>query len=42
MINKLFLQSLGINQQTQIPETLYTMNYAGELAFSNKSSGVRR
>lgn len=38
LINKLFLQSLGINQQSQKPESLYTMSYAGELAFGNDSS----
>lgn len=31
MINKLFLQSLGKNQQVQMPEPLYSMSYAGEL-----------
>lgn len=38
LINKLFLQSLGINQQSQKPESLYTMSYAEELAFGNGSS----
>lgn len=38
LINKLFLQSLGINQQIQKPEALYTMNYAGKLAFDDKNS----
>ena len=41
MINKLFLQSLGINQQTQKPEPLYTMSYAGELAFSDENSNAK-
>ena len=36
MINRLFLQSLGINQQLQKPEPLYTMSYAGKLAFSGE------
>ena len=42
MINKLFLQSLGINQQAQKPEPLYTMSYAGELAFGDESSNEKR
>jgi hypothetical protein len=42
VINKLFLQSLGINQQLQKPETLYTMSYAGELAFGNKKTDTKR
>ena len=37
MINRLFLQSLGINQQLQKPEPLYTMSYAGKLAFSGEN-----
>lgn len=41
MINKLFLQSLGINQQAQKPEPLYTMSYAGELAFSDENSNAK-
>lgn len=41
MINKLFLQSLGINQQTQKPEPLYTMSYAGELAFDDENSNAK-
>lgn len=41
MINKLFLQSLGINQQSQKPEPLYTMSYAEELAFGNKNSSAK-
>ena len=41
MINKLFLQSLGINQQTQKPELLYTMSYAGELAFSDENFNTK-
>ncbi len=41
MINKLFLQSLGINQQAQKPEPLYTMSYAGELAFSDENSKAK-
>ena len=38
MINKLFLQSLGINNKLQTPEPLYTMSYAGELAFSDENT----
>lgn len=38
MINKLFLQSLGKNQQVQIPEPLYSMSYAGELAYSDANN----
>lgn len=41
MINKLFLQSLGINQQAQKPEPLCTMSYAGELAFSDENSNAK-
>lgn len=42
VINKLFSQSLGINQQLQKPETLYTMSYAEELAFGNKKTDTKR
>lgn len=42
MINKLFLQSLGINQPTQKPEPLYTMSYAGELAFDDENLSARK
>ena len=42
MINKLFLQSLGINQQAQKPEPLYTMSYAGELVFGDENYNVKR
>ena len=38
IINKLFLQSLGIDKQTQQPEPLYTMSYAEELAFEDNSN----
>lgn len=38
MINKIFLDSLGIDQQMLIPEPLYTMSYAGNLAFGNDNS----
>lgn len=38
IINKLFLQSLGINQQVQPPEPLYTMSYAAKLAYGNNSN----
>lgn len=41
MINRLFLQSLGINQQIQKPEPLYTMSYAGGLAFGDESSNAK-
>ena len=41
-INKLFLQSLGINEQIKKPETLYTMSYAEKLAFSNENSNVQK
>lgn len=41
LINKLFLQSLGIEQQTQQPETLYTSSYATSLAFGDKSTTVK-
>ena len=41
-INKLFLQSLGINQQMQPPEPLYTMSYADELAYGNNSNAKGR
>ena len=41
-INKLFLQSLGINQQVQPPEPLYTMSYASELAYGNNSNAKGR
>lgn len=41
MINKLFLQSLGVNQQLQKPEPLYTMSYAGKLAFGDKNSNAK-
>ena len=42
MINKLFLQSLGINQQAQKPEPLYTMSYAGKLVFGDENSNAKR
>ena len=42
VINKLFLQSLGINKQVQPPEPLYSMSYAGELAFSDENSNAKR
>ncbi len=32
-INQLFLQSLGITKQKSLPEPLYSMGYAGKLAF---------
>ena len=38
IINKLFLQSLGIYKQTQHPEPLYTMSYAEKLAFEDNSN----
>ena len=38
VINKLFLQSLGIDKQVQHPEPLYTMSYAEELAFEDNSN----
>lgn len=41
VINKLFLQSLGINNQAQLPEPLYTMSYADELAFSDKNNNAK-
>ena len=41
MINKLFLQSLGITKQVQKPEPLYTMSYAGSLAFNDKNSNSK-
>ena len=41
IINKLFLQSLGINRQVQSPESLYTMSYAGELAFGDENSNTK-
>lgn len=41
LINKLFLKSLGINQQVQLAEPLYTMSYAGTLAFSEENSSVK-
>ena len=41
IINKLFLQSLGINRQAQSPEPLYTMSYAGELAFGDGNSNAK-
>lgn len=41
IINKLFLQSLGINRQVQSPEPLYTMSYAGELAFGDENSNAK-
>ena len=42
MINQLFLQSLGIHQQTQKPEPLYTMSYAGRLVFGDENSNAKR
>ncbi|MBQ6323407.1 MAG: hypothetical protein IJI22_01070 [Bacilli bacterium] len=41
IINKIFLQSLGINRQVQSPEPLYTMSYAGELAFGDENSNAK-
>ena len=41
IINKIFLQSLGINRQVQSPKPLYTMSYAGELAFGNENSNTK-
>ena len=42
IINKLFLQSLGINIQVQSPEPLYSMSYAGELAFGDENSNAKQ
>ena len=41
VINKLFLQSLGISKQVQPPEPLYTLSYAGELAFGNENNNPK-
>lgn len=41
MINKLFLQSLDINQQTQKPDPLYTMSYAEELAYADENYSTK-
>ena len=41
IINKLFLQSLGINRQVQSPEPLYTMSYAGELVFDDANNNSK-
>lgn len=41
MINKLFLQSLGIDQQAQKPEPLYTISYADELVFAAENSNSK-
>ena len=38
---KLFLQSLGISKQVQPPEPLYTLSYAGELAFGNENNNPK-
>ncbi len=35
IINRLFLESLGIKQSQEVPETLYSMSYAGSLAFDS-------
>ena len=42
MINKLFLQSLGIIKCTQISETLYTMNCVGKLLFENNNGDISK
>ena len=39
VINKLFLQSLGIDKQVKTPEPLYVMSYARNLAFENNTKG---
>lgn len=45
LINKLFLKSLGIDEQSEIPEPLYSMSYAGELIHNsdnnNKKDGLK-
>lgn len=41
VINKLFLQSLGINKQVQQPEPLYTMSYADGLAFGDENGNAK-
>lgn len=41
MINKLFLQSLDINQQTQKPDPLYMMSYAEELAYADENYSTK-
>jgi hypothetical protein len=39
-INKLVLKSLGANKQYKKPDALYTMSYAGELAYNSKMASV--
>lgn len=41
IINKLFLESLGISQPVQTPEALYTMGYAGNLAYGDNEQKRR-
>lgn len=38
MINRLFLQSQNINRCSQKPEALYSMSYAGDLAFGEENN----
>ncbi len=41
IINRLFLESLGIKQSPEMPETLYSMSYAGSLAFDSGTIGPK-
>ncbi len=42
LINSMFLNSVGINQQNKTPEPLYSISYAGNLAYNNQNKHGRR